>query len=86
MFKITRYSDTIKLFAQVIKSKQEEIVIAMFIDLILFVTSASLMYFTKHQAQPENFPHIPAVMWWGIITLKTVGYGDIYPITSNSRF
>lgn len=86
IFKITRYSDTTKLFAQVINSKQEEIVIAVFIGLILLVTSASLMYFAKHQTQPENFSHIPAAMWWGIITFTTINYRDIYPITPNSRF
>ncbi|MGD1712688.1 ion transporter [Dapis sp. BLCC M172] len=86
IFKITRYSDTTKLFAQVIKSKQEEIVIAIFIGVILLVTSASLMYFAENEAQPENFPHIPAAMWWGVVTLTTVGYGDVYPITPLGRF
>ena len=40
------------------------------------------MYFIEHKAQPENFSSIPETMWWGIATLTTVGYGDIYPITA----
>ncbi len=86
IFKISRYSDTTKLFAQIIKSKQEEIVIAVFIGLNLLIISASLIYFAEHEAQPENFPHIPAAMWWGVVTLTTVGYGDVYPITPLGRF
>ncbi|NET26266.1 ion transporter [Okeania sp. SIO1I7] len=86
LFKISRYSSTVKLFGKVIKSKQEEIVIALFIALVLLVTSASLIYFAEHEAQPDDFPHIPAAMWWGIVTLTTVGYGDVYPITPLSRF
>ena len=86
LFKISRYSSTVKLFGKVIKSKQEEIVIALFIALVLLVTSASLIYFAEHEAQPNDFPHIPAAMWWGIVTLTTVGYGDVYPITPLGKF
>lgn len=39
------------------------------------------MYYVENEAQPENFSSIPATMWWGIATLTTVGYGDIYPVT-----
>jgi voltage-gated potassium channel len=39
------------------------------------------MYFVEHEAQPEVFTSIPATMWWGVATLTTVGYGDLYPIT-----
>ena len=39
------------------------------------------MYFIENEAQPEVFSSIPAAMWWGVATLTTVGYGDIYPVT-----
>ena len=86
LFKISRYSDTLKLFGRVIESKLEDLVITLFIGLVLLVISASLIYFAEHDAQPENFPHIPAAMWWGVVTLTTVGYGDIYPITTLGKF
>jgi voltage-gated potassium channel len=39
------------------------------------------MYLAEHDAQPKQFPHIPGALWWGVVTLTTVGYGDVYPVT-----
>jgi len=54
----------------------------MFIVLILLIIASSLMYFVEKDAQPEVFSSIPAAMWWGVATLTTVGYGDVYPVTT----
>ena len=43
------------------------------------------MFFAEHQAQPEEFASIPKAMWWSIITLTTVGYGDVFPVTGAGR-
>ena len=43
------------------------------------------MYFAEHTAQPEVFSSIPAAMWWSVVTLTTVGYGDTVPITPVGR-
>jgi len=45
------------------------------------VMFSALIVFCERGAQPDAFPHIPAAMWWGIVTLTTVGYGDVSPIT-----
>jgi len=86
IFKIGRYSQAMKTFALVIKKKKEELFITVFAVLILLVISSSLMYFVENEAQPEVFSSIPAAMWWGVATLTTVGYGDVYPITGFGKF
>ncbi|MFT4515159.1 MAG: voltage-gated potassium channel [Planctomycetota bacterium] len=43
------------------------------------------MFELKHDAQPELFSSIPATMWWGIVTLTTIGYGDMAPMTTEGR-
>lgn len=82
LFKLGRYSDAIKLFGKVMKSKKEELFITIFAIFILLTISSSFLYYVEHEAQPEAFSNIPAAMWWGVATLTTVGYGDIYPITA----
>jgi voltage-gated potassium channel len=51
------------------------------VGLIVLVLASSLLYNLEHDAQPEVFTHIPATIWWAIVTLTTVGYGDVVPIT-----
>lgn len=79
--KIGRYSDSLKNLMRGISSKSEELLLAFAFVVALLVFSSSLMYFAEHEAQPDAFPSIPAAMWWGVVTLTTVGYGDVYPIT-----
>jgi len=81
LFKIGRYSQSLKTLANVIKEKKEELSITLFSGFIILLISSILMYFVEHQAQPDQFSSILDGMWWGAITLTTVGYGDIYPIT-----
>ena len=52
---------------------------------IVLIFASSLMYHAEHEAQPEVFSSIPASMWWGIITLTTIGYGDTYPVTITGK-
>lgn len=85
-FKIGRYSESLNALEQVLKNEKEELFIIILIIFSLLVTSASLMYYVEHKAQPEVFTSIPSALWWGIITLTTVGYGDIYPITALGKF
>jgi len=54
--------------------------------MILLLVSSSTMYFAERQAQPEAFSSIPEAMWWGVVTLTTVGYRSVYPVTPTGRF
>ena len=86
ILKIGRYTAAAKTFQKVLERKKEEILLAFFILIIVLLLSSSMMYTVEHDAQPEKFPDIPHAMWWGIVTLATVGYGDVYPVTPLGQF
>ncbi|MDX1442062.1 MAG: ion transporter [Nitrosopumilaceae archaeon] len=81
LFKLARYSDPMKTLGDVIKAKAGDLAVAFFILFIVLIFASSLMYYAENEAQPEAFSSIPSSMWWGIITLATIGYGDTYPVT-----
>ncbi|WP_049970460.1 ion transporter [Haladaptatus cibarius] len=81
LFKLARYSRSMRLFVTVITDKKEDFLVASSVGGILLLFSSSLMYFVEHEAQPEVFSSILAAMWWGVVTLTTVGYGDVHPVT-----
>jgi len=81
VLKLGRYSEALRLMSRVLRSRKEELAVTVSAVLTVLVISSSLMYYVEHAAQPKAFPNIPAAMWWGVVTLTTVGYGDIYPVT-----
>ncbi len=83
--RLTRYSRALRLVGGVLRAKSEELATTLAILLVLLLVAASLMYYAEHEAQPEAFSSIPASMWWGVATLTTVGYGDVYPVTPLGR-
>jgi len=85
-FKMARYSESLQTLANVFRAKREELLITGFVVLILLVFSASAMFYIEHEKQPEVFSSIPAAMWWAIVTLTSVGYGDAYPVTTAGKF
>jgi voltage-gated potassium channel len=84
--KLGRYSKTIRLFARVFTTRKEELVISASVMVVLIILSSSFIYFAENQAQPDKFPDIPSAMWWSVVTLTTVGYGDVYPVTPLGKF
>ncbi len=79
--KLTRYASSIRLFGRIFRDKKEELLLTCMLMFGLIIIVSSLMYFAEHEAQPDKFPDIPSAMWWSVVTLTTVGYGDIYPVT-----
>lgn len=86
LFKISRYSSAYTVLKHVLIAKKEYLTITLIFGMSLLTISSCMMYFIEHDAQPQVFSSIPATMWWGIVTLTTVGYGDTYPITPLGKF
>lgn len=81
LLKITRYLKALALINRVLHEKREELFISVVFTAFMLLITSILMYYVENDAQPEVFSSIPETMWWGIATLTTVGYGDVYPIT-----
>jgi voltage-gated potassium channel len=85
LFKLVRYSAALASLEIVLKKRKEELFSTLFVLFLLLLCVSSLMYYAENSAQPEAFSSIPKAMWWGVATLTTVGYGDVYPITAIGR-
>jgi len=85
LLKLTRNSDATEVLFRVIAREWPVMGAAAFIMGLLLVLTASLGYLLEHDAQPEKFENIPQSIYWAVITLASVGYGDISPITPIGR-
>ena len=85
LFRINAYSDSLSLIGRVVQSKKTQILASVFIIFMLILASSLCMYSLEHEAQPDVFRNAFSGMWWATSTLLTVGYGDIYPITTGGQ-
>jgi len=83
--KLIRYNKALLRFHVAAKMVKEEMVLFFIVTAILVFLSASGIYFFENEAQPEVFSSIFHSFWWAIVTLTTVGYGDVYPITVGGK-
>lgn len=85
VLKLARYSRALQAMARVVRRKRNELVMTLAGCSLLLVLAASLMWIAENQAQPEAFSSIPDALWWAVVTLTTVGYGDAVPVTTAGR-
>ncbi len=85
VFKLTRHFSALEILFRVVRSEARTLGAALFVMLVLAVLASAGMYAAEHAVQPEAFGSIPEAMWWATVTLTTVGYGDVVPVTDAGR-
>ncbi len=85
VFKMLRYTQAIERFKAAFREIREELVLyLMATGIVVFLASAGIWYFER-EAQPDRFASVFHCLWWSIVTLTTVGYGDVYPVTIGGK-
>ena len=86
VLKLGRYFDALQIIVKVIRTSGPQLIMSVVLCFFVMLFSAIIMYEVENPVQPEQFPNVLASLWWAMCTLTTVGYGDVYPITSIGRF
>lgn len=86
LFRLNARMDSFHIITRVLYEKKNQLASSIFIILVLLLASSLFMYNVEHKVQPEVFRDAFSGIWWGMSTLLTVGYGDIYPITTMGKF
>ncbi len=85
LLKLVRYVAALRRLGRAVASIRDELAVFALIAAIVLYLCASAIYYFEHEAQPEAFASIFHAMWWAVVTLTTVGYGDVYPVTAGGR-
>jgi len=81
VLKLSHYNSALEDLFNAVKNEARSFIAALYLLTIAIILTSSLMYYAEGDTQPDHFSSIPASMYWAIITLTTVGFGDISPVT-----
>jgi len=82
IFKLTSYMSGVDLIFEAVKESGKELATAVSVAVVLWYLGSVALYLAERHAQPEGFGSIPEAMWWSVVTMATVGYGEVVPITN----
>lgn len=82
LFRVNLQYDAFNVVMDVLKKKRKQLFSSIVMILVMMLASSIVMYSIEHEAQPDVFQNAFSGIWWSVSTLLTVGYGDIYPITT----
>ena len=85
VFKLLKYNNAIDRVSEAFSSIKKELIVFGVATLFLLYVAAVGIYYCEYPAQPEQFKSVFHCLWWGVTTLTTVGYGDMYPITTGGK-
>ncbi len=81
LFRLTAYTKSAQMIFNVFKTRINDLMLSFVLTIFLIIISSCLVYFAEHQTPGSLFTSIPATIWWAVVTLSSVGYGDMYPLT-----
>lgn len=84
-FEFAQYTTATARIGKALKYARDEAIVFLFATLVLLYIAAMGIHHFESQAQPEKFESVFHSLWWAVVTLTTVGYGDAYPITLGGR-
>ncbi len=85
LLKLTRYSEAMDRYREALTSIVSEVILFMGVSFVFILGFAFLIYEVEHEAQPDVYRNIFDAIWWAVISLTSVGYGDVYPLTVYGR-
>lgn len=86
LLKLARYNVAMRRFQRAFESIREELILTGTITACVIFFAAVMIYYFEREDQPEIFASVFHALWWSVVTLTTVGYGDAYPVTAGGRF
>ena len=85
LLKLGRYLRSVSLFGKVLRERRDELLITVMMTALVLLVASILMYYIEGEAQSDQFPNILSSLWWAVVTLTTIGYGDVVPVTGWGR-